>query len=68
MDDLHFGRHFVGNFIERMCPCELAPCGLATSASFNTQCDQHGWAAAKTMRQMHKSVDCPGKPIEEVVV
>lgn len=56
---VHFGRSFVGTFIESTCPCTKAPCGLVENIS--QLCPEHPMKKAKTIRQMHLAKDCPGR-------
>lgn len=58
--DRHVGRSWTGHDIEDVCPCPKAPCGLAI---FNgdPDCPQHGFRAAKTIRQGHDAIDCPAE-------
>jgi hypothetical protein len=55
---LHIGRSWVSHYIEDECPCDKAPCGLAISG--HPDCPEHSLGAAKTLRQGHRSDDCPG--------
>lgn len=58
--DMHIGRAWVATEIEASCPCEQLACGLVSlNAAEAIQCAQHGAAAAKTMRQGHRAIDCP---------
>lgn len=61
MATAHVGRSWVGTALEDNCPCDKAPCGLATNV-WNSDCDQHGPHAARTMRQGHKASECSGHP------
>lgn len=58
---LHMGRAWFGHEIEDNCPCPQAECGLAISENTDEDCPQHSLYAAKTIRQMHWSDECPGK-------
>jgi len=61
MAEWHIGRAWHGVAeIERDCPCTKAPCGLVVSDS-NPNCEQHGLAFSKTIRQSHGEGDCPAK-------
>lgn len=55
---LHLGRSWVGDRLETGCPCEKAACGLAISDTA-TDCPEHDFRAAKTMRQIHPANRCP---------
>ncbi|MDE8648138.1 hypothetical protein PXH69_24530 [Rhodococcus qingshengii] len=59
----HYGRSFSDNRLELTCPCPLEPCGLVAWGKEVKDCPQHGWGAAKTMRQGHHESQCPG-PLE----
>jgi len=54
----HVGRSWSGHRIEDACRCIKTPCGLV--AEENPDCDQHGWKAARTLRQSHRADECPG--------
>jgi hypothetical protein len=59
-DLAHYGRSWKGSAPEDVCPCPQEPCGLV--AVPNKDCEQHGMMAAKTIRQNHRGIDCPGRP------
>lgn len=67
---LHMGRAWAGTAIEDECPCPKAPCGLAMNDP-EVVCEHHNpadWRDSRTMRQMHKSDDCPcvcAEPLRE---
>ena len=54
----HIGRSFAGTRLEDACPCGQAACGLVDDP--DPTCDQHAMWAARTIRQAHVSIDCPG--------
>ncbi|WP_042422353.1 hypothetical protein [Streptacidiphilus anmyonensis] len=56
----HIGRSFAGTEIEDECPCPQEACGLVDPMRADPECDQHGRGARKTMRQGHRSDQCPG--------
>jgi ribosomal protein L37E len=59
---LHMGRSFTGHELEDSCPCPKERCGLVTQDTADPDCPQHGFAAAKTMRQFHEPRYCPAQP------
>lgn len=56
--EFHVGRLFTGHGIEDACPCPQEPCGLVPTNSIKEDCPEHGWTAAKTIRQGHIAEDC----------
>lgn len=56
----HIGRSFIGNDMEKDCPCGKANCGLVDSDEVDNDCSQHSLKAAKTLRQLHDSSSCSG--------
>lgn len=56
----HRGRGWEGHDLEDSCPCPQEECGLIASTTTTGDCPQHGFAAAKTLRQSHRATDCPG--------
>lgn len=65
LDSTHIGRSFSGTRLEDDCPCLKAPCGLVSDPS--DECDQHALLAGKTLRQIHSSENCPGRPRQRMV-
>ena len=63
MSEYHIGRSFVGTRLEDDCPCPKAPCGLVIMDGLggDPDCPQHGLAASKTLRQIHRAEDCPAR-------
>lgn len=57
ISDMHFGREWTTHSIEDRCPCEKAACGLVSQPS--DDCEQHSFAACKTIRQAHDAEECP---------
>lgn len=59
---MHIGRSFAGTPLEDSCPCPKAACGLVITAGLDTSdCPEHAFRAAKTMRQGHRAEQCPGE-------
>ena len=56
----HRGRGWEGHDLEDSCPCPQEECGLIASTTTTGDCPQHGFAAAKTLRQSHRADQCPG--------
>jgi hypothetical protein len=56
----HIGRAWDDTEIEDACPCPQEACGLVDPMRADPECDQHGPGTAKTMRQGHRSDQCPG--------
>jgi hypothetical protein len=57
----HMGRSFYGHPLEDECPCPQEECGLVHSRKVDPECPQHGFKAAKTIRQGHPVDECPGR-------
>jgi hypothetical protein len=55
--EMHMGRSWTGNVLEKDCPCPKAACGLV--AGWSEDCDQHRPSASRTMRQVHTLARCP---------
>lgn len=73
--NLHVGRGFEGNDLERDCPCGKAPCGLVDSRLVDQDCVEHGDRFTKTLRQMHTPNQCPAnqpgfkrRPIPSLII
>jgi hypothetical protein len=58
----HVGRSWEGHRLEDACVCAKAPCGLIENE--DPECDQHGIAANKTLRQIHRADQCPGPDVQ----
>lgn len=59
---LHLGRSWWPHHeLEDACPCKKAPCGLADGDGIDPDCPEHGWKAAKTMREMHRDEVCAAR-------
>lgn len=56
----HIGRSFEGHPLEDDCPCPQEPCGLIAMENAITDCPEHGFREAKTIRQTHLAERCPG--------
>ncbi|MEY9873337.1 hypothetical protein ABH931_002819 [Streptacidiphilus sp. MAP12-33] len=56
----HIGRCWGDTEIEDACPCPQEACGLVDPVRADPECDQHGPGTHKTMRQGHRSDQCPG--------
>lgn len=54
----HVGRSWAGHPLEDACPCPKEACGLVSQPS--NECTEHPLHAMKTIRQSHRSQDCPG--------
>lgn len=65
MNEIHIGRSWTGNSLEQECPCPKAACGLVqaedNNMSLTNDCSEHSFLAAKTIRQIHSSENCPAK-------
>lgn len=57
-ENIHMGRSWTGHPLEDSCSCPQQPCGLIAEEGALQDCPQHGWGAAKTMRQIHREEDC----------
>lgn len=55
----HIGRSWTGHHLEDECECPQEACGLVNMDNAFAACPQHGWEAAKTMRQIHLADNCP---------
>ena len=58
--DIHVGRSWNDNFLERDCPCDKGPCGLVVWSGIRKDCDQHALRFSRTLRQVHNADECPG--------
>lgn len=58
-DNMHIGRSFSDTRLEDSCPCPKEACGLVNTNNISPDCDQHPPERAKTLRQVHKSDECP---------
>lgn len=60
----HISRGFLGQqHIEAGCHCPQLPCGyVAQSQVFDSDCPQHSFDAAKTIRSGHPASSCPALP------
>ena len=58
---VHMGRGWSGTRIEDECPCPQAPCGLVNSSDTDPACEHHPMSRNKSMRQGHRSDECPGR-------
>jgi hypothetical protein len=59
---LHLGRSWwPQHHIEDDCECPKAPCGLVDADTALPDCPEHGWKAAKTMREIHRAELCAAK-------
>lgn len=57
----HIGRSWTGTRLEDVCPCPKEPCGLVDAEKALESCEQgHHWNRARTIRQSHRSDECPG--------
>lgn len=56
----HIGRSFAGHPLEDDCPCPQEACGLIAMDKAVSDCSQHGFHKARTMRQGHLAGQCPG--------
>lgn len=64
----HVGRSWVGHWMEDACPCPQEECGLVDWDKIDPECPQHSLTAAKTLRQIHDNVKCPGAQDTEKTV
>lgn len=60
--EIHMGRSWTGHELEDQCPCLKERCGLVSDRGIDPECPQHGYMAARTMRQLHDARHCPGRP------
>lgn len=59
LSNTHIGRSFTGHGLEDSCPCPQEPCGLVSTERITRACPQHGFEAARTIRQSHEAGSCP---------
>ena len=56
--EFHVGRSWEGSPLEAICPCVKEACGLV-GKGVDQACDQHGFKAQRTLRQIHWEANCP---------
>lgn len=57
----HVGRAWSGHDIEDECPCPQELCGLVDTSRADPDCDQHPPTRARSLRQGHRSDQCPAR-------